>query len=513
MALMSGPKDHLARTKEQIEADDWFAAEVKKCGRGRSSSESGQYKYNSGSQAAQILLKNGAGGNTELTVPLKAGLYDTKKLSAILSKEAIKPGMTGEALAELATAAIITSMLALPQESESAIGSKSSFPAVVGKDVVTVVEMTPLAGTVLDLSKSGLDRYTSLSSLADYASALPFLQSAWANGNTWCVDIPTERVAPMADQTPEMLANLKDQVKHVGGVDVYMIRPVWLRYYSDGDMSSQRTSGPTQLRNAPYARGAGLRPLLYDAPAWCVGLMFGGKILQGRVFVTPEGKFIGSDWCQREADKSGGIDIHTGKYTNHTLMTWCAGPGISRFGGKAAEEFGQVRKANLRKGKVKVSADKGSLIRLAVLAKKFHAEHLAGQTTVDESLLKSSDGEGIKPGSYGLKTVRVSITGDVSNKHNAKLGTMVQFLANIPFTTKGMFYTAVVGIALDSGKPVLKNVHYESMVLPISERGIGIYWQLSAPIVFEISDATLRKEVYGLLKKVIETKKAEGGLS
>ena len=95
-------------------------------------------------------------------------------------------------------------------------------------------------------------------------------------------------------------------------------------------MQSQR-SAAYGVRAAERPNG-GMDPLLYDGPAWLVGLRIGRRMVPGRIFVTPEGRFIASDWCQREVGKGGGIDLHTGEFTRHTLMSWCAGPGISKFG-------------------------------------------------------------------------------------------------------------------------------------------------------------------------------------
>lgn len=158
------------------------------------------------------------------------------------------------------------------------------------------------------------------------ARALPYLVGS---SRTWCFAVPCAAVAPMLDGHESVMHFVQEQLALAGGWKLLEFSPRWLCYYSDGSKDTQQN----YIRMHKLTTQAIARPLLYSGPAWALLLETpDGTVLQGRVFVTAEGKFICSDWCQRDStDKGNGISLQVSQYT---LAGWCSGPG-QRFINKA----------------------------------------------------------------------------------------------------------------------------------------------------------------------------------
>lgn len=365
------------RTEANREADRLFMEEFKRI-EALSIKPIDPKRYGTAVNGAFLLIKYIRGEETiEEKVDVPPGLYDISlvhRLGAEMGKARLPASEISQRLFKEARIRYGVSV-----STESGMGRKGSLllaPTPDGYLSAPGIE-TPVVGTAVVFDDSGKPSFGSLTTKEEFLRWLPAIQAAWKHHNTWCVDLPSEKVADLADHTEAMLERLENQLKNLHGVSIYMIQPRWLRYYSDGSMQTQR-SGAYGRRNAAAPYG-GLRPLLYDGPAWVVGLRMGANLVPGRVFVTPEGKFIGSDWCQREVDKNGGIDLHTGEFTKHTLMTWCAGPGISRFGDHVIKQrHGELRRAqplsNIEKVSLAKRKARTELLRLLVKTKNSKTE-------------------------------------------------------------------------------------------------------------------------------------------
>lgn len=183
----------------------------------------------------------------------------------------------------------------------------------------------------------------------EYLRYLATIHASRLRSNTWTNDIPHESLMGLQAKAQEMYDKLNKDFALIPGVSCYTVQARWLRYFSDGSMETQK-AGLHGVRYAPRP-SRGRAPLLYDGPSFVVGLegkMSNGRqhILPLRVFITPDGQFICSDQCQREVDKGGGIDLITGVNTKHTLLTWVAGPALSRddFLGCVAPKGTKVRR-------------------------------------------------------------------------------------------------------------------------------------------------------------------------
>lgn len=204
------------------------------------------------------------------------------------------------------------------------LGNKESWQFVSGGDA----GFNALRETVLLFSTS---RTTPVLSVVDDPVVYEgIVRAYWEKAeyspiNSWTIDPPSLRAMDLVRDTGYMFRELADQLRLQPEVELLAIAARWLRYYSDGDMESQR-EGNFGVRLAP-ANNYGTRPLLYDGPAYAVTIRIHGALIPGRLYVNRQGEFMCSDWCQREIGKSGnGIDLFTGKSVRHTLSTWCAGP-------------------------------------------------------------------------------------------------------------------------------------------------------------------------------------------
>lgn len=333
------------RTPEQLAADQWFLSQWRDVGRGGPPPlDPARFLFAKKGHFVEIVRKNATGEPTVTKINLKPRCYDKGDVSRILTKLA-QEGASNEAIEEALADSAIKEFVVSADENST--GNKTTFgvaPMPEGTVQTTVPNLQPINGTVLKLVGDAFEMFPL--TRAAYEEYLSMLRALPKHVNGFTLDFPCKEVAHLADKTSEMLAMLREQVSRLPGVEVYTAQPRWLRYYSDGDMRSQRSSGEQGIRSAPYPHAGGgehMRPLLYDGPAWVVGLKLGDKLLPGRCYVNGEGHFICSDWCQREVDKGGGIDLYTGQNVKHTLMTWVAGPALSRFGGPKIQEANKLR--------------------------------------------------------------------------------------------------------------------------------------------------------------------------
>jgi hypothetical protein len=184
-------------------------------------------------------------------------------------------------------------------------------------------------------------------SVSEYMHLMQAINASEPSNTLWTIDMCTPECEALQAEAEAMMVKLQATLATLPLLEVYTVQARWLRYYSDGGMESQKP-GQHGVRLAMHPNG-GKAPLLYDGLAFVVGVQSkdGKHTLPGRVFVTPEGNFIASDWCQREVNKAGGIDLVSGVHTKHTLKTWLAGPAMSRhdlFGSLAERQGEQVRR-------------------------------------------------------------------------------------------------------------------------------------------------------------------------
>ena len=154
---------------------------------------------------------------------------------------------------------------------------------------------------------------------------------------TYATFIPSLRPEVMAlvRETPNVLALARDQVKYEPAMKVHGIALGWLRYISQTNALNQNDGRWNRARPSD----SGMETILYDGPAFSVAPVLAGKALPGSVWITADGQFICSTWCQREVSQMPDVDLYTGRTLKHTLMSWLLGPGLEHFGdvGKIAE--------------------------------------------------------------------------------------------------------------------------------------------------------------------------------
>lgn len=343
---MSKQSDLHGRTPEQVTADEWFRKQwQQRYGSDLSGDmlDAKRFSFAKKGHFVEIVRRNVEGEPITTRINIPPYGFDRHVVEKILRAEATGETLDVEKIEQAIAESALQPLVAINGEDHTS--QKMLFlvaPTPDGLLKLGVPQQQPLNGTLLNcdgtISNDTMDEET-------YRAYLPLMQRAPRPGNGFTMDVICAEVAHLVKDTPEMLAKLNAQLAGLPGTSVYMAQPRWLRYYSDGDMSSQR-SALHGIRNAPYpVRDGGeyMRPLLYDGPAWVVGLRLGDKLLPGRCFVNSNGDFICSDWCQREVDKGGGIDLYTGANVKHTLMTWVAGPAISRFGPADLKEAHQLR--------------------------------------------------------------------------------------------------------------------------------------------------------------------------
>jgi hypothetical protein len=249
-------------------------------------------------------------------------------------------------------------------------------PQATIKNLTTGEKRTIMSNAVKDRAPSGLRR-TVLEEMpgnifAETQDVLPFtselaeeMDECYSSPNGWHYDwphMPTE-----LEDTPETRQRLIDTVlEQLGEVPfefkITGLQRRWLFYYSDGSMESQKRFDryiPTPSSQSPYDRQwklrdryqmyynslmrdakvpvpkgiagkwGNMRACLYAGPAWTLRFQIDGQdplLERCRVFITDDGTFIGSDWCQRHDYSSynnGGINLQMGIYT---LSGWIMGP-------------------------------------------------------------------------------------------------------------------------------------------------------------------------------------------
>lgn len=289
-------------------------------------------------------------------VKLPDGKYDLEKLKAALKKAGEK-GLDDAAIGALIQK-VALSEVKEPTEGIWFDGSPSNAPiaggtgnrlAVVDEDGKLVTSRTfkqgfpfrPAVGTVI--KSDGTAGY--INSKEAYLRALPALcktPGAW-NEALYLQMIPCEAVAYLADKADEMWKALQKEMELLPEAELYSITPVLCRYFSDGDKKTQisarwgqRSDGTTLSGWTPVGNS---RPMLYDGPAWRVGLKIAGTVVNGGIIIAEHGSFVATIWCQREVSKDGGIELINGEILPHTLMSWCAGAGMDKFGGELAKKL------------------------------------------------------------------------------------------------------------------------------------------------------------------------------
>lgn len=346
--------DPFKRTESQLENDRAFVKLYREVNKATLPSVSSDLGYAVEGAFVEVVRKEKDGTTKTEQVTLRPGVYRLKEATT-LAKTLAQSGASPKEMETRLFEETGVRRLVVVEESASIIGKRAETAASTKNGLCRLtLKERPIAGTVLLFTDAGAPVHSIIESAAEYRELLPLLNGGKTFGNLWCVDGFDERVAPLADQAPAMLLKLREQTALLGkATEIYTVVPRWLRYFSDGTMESQQ-EGNFGLRLAPMG-DSGARPMLYDGPAWCVGIRLGKDFLPGRVFVNTQGDFICSDWCQREVDKGGGIDLITGKNTKHSLLTWLAGPGMSRFGAQdliIADDH-QVRRLNFESRKVK----------------------------------------------------------------------------------------------------------------------------------------------------------------
>lgn len=496
------PGDLYHRTKDEKHADLAFQEALGGFDRFRNPSLSAKYAFAPPGAFLEVIRRKGDAQTTE-QIPLISGIYplaEAAELGGKLAKEKLDAKGIASALFEQ----LAVKRAVVIREIAEYIGSRNdAFVAATPTDVVKVrVDALPILGTALLFNSSGDIQFDVVDSAEEFLNHLPAFRRGYYPSNPWCTDLPTTEVADMATRAREVLLNLRAQLSLLGSeADVYSVSPRHLRYYSDGDMSTQR-EGNHGLRLAPYL-GDGARPLLYDGPAWCVGLRIGKKIIPGRVFVNDQGEFICSDWCQREVDKSGGIDLITGKNTKHTLLTWTAGPGMSRFNSDSKEH--QVRR-------LKKAAKSHGLIKRRLLQ---HGVKLLRNVAHPESgMLEWANVTGLVNihAGVGLQTAEIGITvpsehAKMGGPHTTRLFVAYNGLGTVTFG----FVAAVVraGSVIPTAITFRKNFQDKSLAVGDVAKGLpgkgtdsikeghpSYYYQAG------ITDEALRNDVHELLRKL-----------
>lgn len=320
-------------TPEEAKRDKAFAAWLTKASKLESESAHQTVQFD-GKTAVDVSIKEKVGGKelraTKLTFP--AGIYSKDAAIEFLRTYAgIKesdPKPT--ALRELR----LKSFVSYKDGGGFCTQDLKSFVSISSPP-----KLFSLAGNILDSPM-----LTPITSPEQYTALVDAIGAKCNFNNTWCRDRLDAEVAHMAPASLEMLEFCRQQVSKLGYVGVMAISPRILRYYSDGSAESQTDA----LRLAPVDDGSGMRPLLYDGPAWALSLNIFDSPLNGRVFVNEAGEFVASDWCQRTTpdSKETGIDLYNGKSSKHTLLSWCAGPAMKWAPANATKQQG-LRRARI----------------------------------------------------------------------------------------------------------------------------------------------------------------------
>jgi hypothetical protein len=207
-------------------------------------------------------------------------------------------------------------------------------------------------------------QYTELGAYAPYSDALHAeLEEAYRDRNGWMLDYPHYQLG-MDEHVAEaraLRANLEGRMaKHPFDFQITGLDRRYLMYCSDGDKNSQKRFVGLSTRygqDTPYRRDGSLRrryepiwssdlrdkgvpfpheldpegdkniPVLYHGPAYALRFLLDGQIPAFNhcfVYVTPDGDFIGSDWCQRHDFTSyggGGINLQMGIYDVDVWIT------------------------------------------------------------------------------------------------------------------------------------------------------------------------------------------------
>lgn len=167
-----------------------------------------------------------------------------------------------------------------------------------------------------------------------YLKLLPALYTGMARFGfiyTYCVW--DESIAPEWDRAPDTLKNFQEMLKLLPQVTCYGAIPCRLRYTGFAKTSQ---GGVIRRIEEPYSTSD--NSLLYDGPAWILLLAIDGEPVRGRIAVTEDGRFIVSDWCFRETPhQDERYEMFSGAFIKHTLLTWCAGPLLDRFGGSTTD--------------------------------------------------------------------------------------------------------------------------------------------------------------------------------
>jgi hypothetical protein len=185
--------------------------------------------------------------------------------------------------------------------------------------------------------------------------------------NQWCYDPPhwtTERwLDAAAVARTRALIDQQFAAVHEYALRVTGLQPVFLLYYSDGTVESQRrficaAHGPEKqpftdrdlIDPAMFGKtfaaireqhltatslGTRYRPVLWIGPAMKLRFSIDQQSPDTgvRVFTDLNGEFLCSDWCQRDGmeqkAKGNGIDLQLRRYT---LASWIIGPYLDRVG-------------------------------------------------------------------------------------------------------------------------------------------------------------------------------------
>jgi hypothetical protein len=193
-------------------------------------------------------------------------------------------------------------------------------------------------------------------------------ESAFRAPNSWNFDFPHFQIesADTSAHRAQLAAKLTGMMADTGyEFEITGLQRRYLMYMTDGSVESQKKferlmPGPdpfpfrrdgtlkrpytnvydSQMRDAkvPFPkefanRYGSLRPCLYFGPAWVVRFKLDGQdtlLDRCRVYVTDNGDFICSDWCQRHDFSSytgGGINLQMGIYN---FSTWITGPCVAK---------------------------------------------------------------------------------------------------------------------------------------------------------------------------------------
>jgi hypothetical protein len=241
------------------------------------------------------------------------------------------------------------------------------------------------SAAVKDRAPIGLRRYvleeSSGGSYRETGECMPMTEELFAElednmrlPNNWNYDWPHLQVEIEGDGAdhPIRLAILerlnREMADHPYTFQVTGLQRRYLMYFSDGNYQSQQAFERYVPRpdSSPFRRDGSLRkkynwiwnsnmrdakvpvpqtesklygnlaPCLYTGPAWVVRFQLDGQdplLERCRVYVTDEGEFICSDWCQRHDQTSygDGINLQRGIYS---FGAWVTGPCVTFASGR-----------------------------------------------------------------------------------------------------------------------------------------------------------------------------------